>query len=1093
MPIIRIHVLHLCEVRFQACPHRNGHSRSIHTLVTLIVGVLVVLSMPGRAASAGTKRAAGTPSPPASVLGQPFSTLLNINNVSLWASADGRLERQPQSLTAGVTFPPGTSTIVYAGGLVWGGKVSDGSGPLVRAGGQLYNIGTVAGRIVRPGVPEDPANSAVRIYRIRRDWATADLTQDAATYFGLSPLDVSAADIQALRDQYKKDWIEWPWQEGAPYNERNGIPGYQPDSTGLGNAGKDEPGLGNADQVIWFVGNDLNPAVTRRLFGSPPIGLEMQVTLWAYNHIPGLENTVFERYRLIYKGTSTSPPTSRIDSMYFSKWVDPDIGDFSDDLAGSSPDRNLGYAYNSGPVDNQYIRYSLPPPAAGYVLLEGPRVPRPGGTGHWDLQTIGGIANLPMTAFTYFTADTRTLDYQGSAANWWNMLRGYRPSPIAPPQCMTDPSTGECAPFELTGDPVTFDGWIDGVVDPPGDRRFALMSGPCSMALGDTQEVVLALVAALGKDNRDAVTVLKGTADHARDAFNFDFQFYAAVPRPDVRVVELDNKIILDWESDTTRSQQVEQYSSKGYHFESYNIYQFPLATSTPDQAITYLSFDPSQPRYLQITTDKLRNRPLVNGQKYYFAVTARMFNPDPGIVQQRIESPAQILECVPHSPNPGTVYPYSIGQVIRSSQNLNGHNDAMISASYYDPSRPDGHVYKVLFHRASDPATDINEKPRWDLIDSTSGDTLIRRLLADSPPQRIITKGLDIQVTLPLHGLQGVYQVSPGGGDLSLPVYNVPNPGKNYMVVGGGSSQIDTIQGDNVSDNDIEWRFDGDSSWALFMGPSAVQSRWVRVPYTAWERRIYGKDTTNRQIYTTINAIGGDSVWRATVLLDYAYAGTTLNVFYPVTFVNDSIAVGSIFIGGTYYEDAPTRPDGIYIRGFLWVNGQAHSIKVAVRNAFIADLDGDGIAAPRGTTIRFVRYKEVRNGDSKLFVPGSVDSGNVAAAMKEVDRVNVFPNPYYGMNRAEINRLQHFVTFSHLPWQATIRIFNLAGILVKTIVKEDDSQFVTWDLNNENGLQAGGGMYLAYVEMKDRNGVDLGSKVLKLMIVPMDQSPGSH
>ncbi len=1093
MPKAKIHVLHVLDVRSRISVHRSEDPRFVHRAGAVLLAVLVAIVIPVTARSASGKNAPGKPSRPASALGQPFSALLDINNLSVWASADGRMERQPQSLTAGVAFPPGTSTVIYAGGFIWGGSVNDGASPALRVGGQEYKIGTEAGPIVRPGVPEDPDNAGVRIYRIRRDWATADLTQDAAQYFGLAVQDVSAGDIQALRDQYRRDWLEWPWQLGAPYYERNGVPGYQPDSAGVVDSTTDEPGLGSADQVIWYVANDLDPTATRNLFGSPPIGLEMQVTCWGYNHIPGLENVIFERYRLIYKGTATTPPTARIDPFYLAKWADPDVGDFSDDFAGCSPQQNLGYAYNSGPVDDQYVRYNLPPPAVGYVLLEGPRVPSPGGTGHWNLQPIVGYQNQPMTAFTYFTADTRTQDYQGSVQSWWNMLRGYQPAPPAPPACMIDPTTGQCTNFELTGDPVTFDGWIDGKVDPAGDRRIALMSGPSALALGDTQEVVLGLVAALGKNNRDAVTVLKSTTDHARDAFNFDFQFPAAIPQPHVRVVELDNKLILDWESDTSRIRQIEGYQSQGYRFESYNVYQYPLATSTPQQAISYMSFDPTQPRYLQITTDGLRNRPLVNGQKYYFAVTARMFNPDPAIVQQRIESPVQLLECTPHSPNPGTVYPYTIGEVIQTSRNIVGHDDATVSASYYDPSRPDGHLYKVLFHRASDPMTDINEKPKWDLIDSTSGDTLLRRLFADVPPQRIITKGFSIQVSLPLHGLKGVYQTTYGGRGDHDPVFNVPNPENNYMVVGGGSSQLDTIQGGNVSDNDIEWRFAGDSSWALFLGPTAPASRWVRVPYTAWEMRIYGTDTVRRQIYTTVDAEGQDSVWRASVLLDRAFSGQTLRVFYPVTFVNDSIATGSQFIGGQYYDDVTTRPDGVYIRGFLWVNGQAHSEKVAVRSTFIADLDGDGIAAPSGTTIRFERYKEVRNGDSKLFLPAAVDTDNVAAAQREVDRVNVFPNPYYGMNRAEINRLQHFVTFNHLPWQATIRIFNIAGILVKTITKEDDSQFATWDLNNENGLQAGGGLYLAYIEMKDRSGADLGSKVLKLMIVPMDQSPGSQ
>ena len=118
------------------------------------------------------------------------------------------------------------------------------------------------------------------------------------------------------------------------------------------------------------------------------------------------------------------------------------------------------------------------------------------------------------------------------------------------------------------------------------------------------------------------------------------------------------------------------------------------------------------------------------------------------------------------------------------------------------------------------------------------------------------------------------------------------------------------------------------------------------------------------------------------------------------------------------------------------------------------------------------------------MFTPTAVQTNNLDAARQEIEKINVFPNPYYGMNRAEVNRFQRFVRFNHLPYSATIRIFNLAGILVKMIQKQNDSQFIDWDLNNERGLPAASGVYLAYLELKDKLGSDLGTKNLKLMIV---------
>ncbi len=62
--------------------------------------------------------------------------------------------------------------------------------------------------------------------------------------------------------------------------------------------------------------------------------------------------------------------------------------------------------------------------------------------------------------------------------------------------------------------------------------------------------------------------------------------------------------------------------------------------------------------------------------------------------------------------------------------------------------------------------------------------------------------------------------------------------------------------------------------------------------------------------------------------------------------------------------------------------------------------------------------------------------------------------------------------------------MFNLAGVLLKTIRKADDTQFATWDLKNEANLPAAAGVYVIYIDMPD-----LGkTKVLKLAIIPEAQ-----
>ncbi len=1024
--------------------------------------------------------------------GTPAGTLLNIGNITMWAGSDGTMERRPSDRLAGVEFPKGTGTVVYAGGFLWGGLIHDSSAQILRVGGQTYNVGTSPGAIIRPGVSENPSNADVRIYRIRRDWATADLRQDAADIYSEDPQNVTQDQIDAVREQYALDWVEWPWQKGAPYYERNGLPGYQPDPGGRTDSVTDEPGLANADQVLWFVTNDLDPGLTKNLYGSLPIGLEEQVTCWAYASNSPFQNVIYQRCRLIYKGLATTPSNAFVDSMYLAKWVDPDVGDYSDDYAGCSTARSMGYAYNSTNVDIDYADFNLPPPAIGYDLVEGPMVPQAGGNAHRDLTTRKNFTNLPMTAFTYFTVGTRTTDYvfgsyDGTKA-WWNILRGYKPSPISPPACMVNPLTNACTNFELDGDPVTLEGWIDGRTDPAGDRRFVVASGPFSLALGDTQEIVVAMIGALGKDNRDAVTQLFSIDNDAKDYSNENFQLPAPVPVPTLRIVELNDTLMLDWEKDTAQVKKIEQYHSQGFSFDTYKIYQFRSPAGDLSTAYEFPPFDlNSSPRFLPVTADYLRQHELVNGQQYYYAVTSVMFNPDPAFQKPRIESPIVVKTATPHQPNPGTVYPYRIGATVGNVVDFVGVNDATVLPVYYDPTQPDNHVYKVLFHLPPTLLGQLEQKPKWDFIDSTSNDTLVKGIFTDQPPQRVVSRGMTVQVLGVPYYLRDVVEV-PQNSPVKYNVFNTPNPGGEYMVVSAGESVLDTLKSGTTKDNDVELRFSGDSSWTVFPGSYPRTSRWVRVPFSAWQINVTGRDTSYYQLYTFVSDFRTDTLWHTDTVLNQYYDNRKIHVFYPITIMIGGINTGGKDIPGVYNDSIPFVADSFLVKAFIWNSSFLADQYSVIWKVYIADLDNDGVAAPKGTVIRFERYHQIHDLDQKLFFPKPVALHDLAAARQAVEKINVFPNPYYGMNRSEVNSTNRFVTFSHLPYQAVIRLFNIAGTLVRTITKKDQAQFITWDLNNEYGLPVAGGVYLAHITLTDETGVSLGEKILKLMIVPEEK-----
>jgi hypothetical protein len=117
---------------------------------------------------------------------------------------------------------------------------------------------------------------------------------------------------------------------------------------------------------------------------------------------------------------------------------------------------------------------------------------------------------------------------------------------------------------------------------------------------------------------------------------------------------------------------------------------------------------------------------------------------------------------------------------------------------------------------------------------------------------------------------------------------------------------------------------------------------------------------------------------------------------------------------------------------------------------------------------------------DKFTFTTPAPTIGDKELAKEDVKKINVYPNPYYAYNSQSANIFDNFVTFTHLPEKATIRIFTLAGIEVRKLEKNDPSQFLKWDLHNESDLPVASGMYIVYVDMPD-----LGKeKILKLSII---------
>jgi len=1090
----------------------------------------------------------------------PERTLLNIGNWGYWMRDNGESAHTPGGNSGGI-YPRSTAAAIYLDGVLVGGYQND----LLKVSGQIYTTGTVQGYIQNGQIMTD----GVRIYRIRKGWETltlAQVRQDASDFYEKSLGSVSDADAQSILDQYEKDWNEWPTGIGAPFYDLDSDGVYEP-------ADGETPGVANADQIIWYVINDNDPTTTADLYGTDPIGLEMQMTLWGYNQ-PGasLGQIVFKQIRLINKGGGD------LTDAYISLWSDPDVGNYTNDLVGVDTTLSMMFAYNGETTDSDYEAYGLAPPAVGYDFFAGPAVASDscfteaegaGSEGTWgpctaiiNLEERSGYRNLPASSFGYFVAggeysDPGPYGSVEAAREYYNLMRGYAPiDDLVNPTPWID-DTGDTTLFPFAGDPVTGEGHLD---SGPADRRMLINSGPFTLAVGDTQDIVTSIVGGLGDSQLSSITALKNTDLVAQLLFDDLFQSVpSAPPAPNVNVVALDNNVVLDWGSDQTRVSSTEGTMVAGYAFQGYNVYQLPSATASKDNSVLIETYDivdgtltiygniflpeygevvnvPVQfgldkgiKRTFTVDHDYITGGPLYTGSEYYFAVSAYNYNATPNLIEDKALESSLTPLFVKLTPSPvGTSYGADAGTSLEVSHT--GPSQGVVSAIVVDPSGLTGHDYNVSFRDNAEyvSGTDTTLMTLYDIIDVTDNDTLLmsqKQASSQSDFDQPIVDGLQFVVSGPELGIVAIEEYDENGNlvDGTVDSHLNPSLSQTALVFDNRAGAIN--QPAYARDYD---RFD-------YWGMDDVIFDFSKTSLT-WD---YLSEEIHIDAETTLPDYAPFAVYRITFP-----AGDTLRLFAGFW---DSNADGKWSVNGTDDWETPTFGAASWEPIYCWqgydADGNEISYDPANEAQYIADswlgsattantTWGGGAGAfhyPYITaTMIGAYYGCLDNGDcvsgdpgggvSALPIAGSYDKNGVmltvshyfkfttakansssdvftftapatvtsdAIAMVDIEKVNVFPNPYYAFNSLEENRFDKFVTFTHLPAQATIKIFTLNGNIVRTLKKDTDASdvYLKWDLRNEKNLPVASGPYVAHIDMGT-----LGEKLLKLYIIQRNQ-----
>ncbi len=1040
-----------------------------------------------------------------------------INQIFMWVSNNGDGSHDPRTDAQGFYWPGGinaTKGAIFEDGLVWGGKI----GREVRVGGSTYRHSLEAGPILDDGTAADPGDSKYRIYKIRKDWESLPPGPE--------------------KDQYQKDYNEWPGDEGAPYIDVDG--------DGIYTAGVDQPQF-IGDEVLWCVSNDLDASKTTNLYGTLPLGLEQQMTVFGFNRTGSLGDMVFKKYTLINKGSNT------IKDMTVGYWSDTDLGDAADDFTGCDTSLSLGYTYNGSATDDIYNDGA--PPAIGYDFFQGPIVE---GTAADSAKFLGtwkhGYKNLPMTAFTFYINEAGTI-YQDpelgtpqGAIQMYNYLTGYlwNGTPFV------DPNTGEEVKIILAGDPVEGTGWYEGDGWPggpkPNDRRHLMGSGPFTMAPGDTQEVVVGIVIARGADNINSITALKQKDGAAQIAYNLDFKLTPPPPAPVTHAAPADQQVTLWWEPnaesyneldpilpDTIRlnvsgQEYVIPVPDKNFKFEGYRVWQYKDLTGTDPKLLgvydikdsvkdirnfsyNYITInggnisqepiiagnDAGLQRNITITKDAYTNGPLYNGNPYYFAVTAYGYSKysDPPV----LESSPVILEVRPGTPAVDVVDQYNQGDNFSLEQTAGKKNTAKVQFKIVDPSALTGHQYNVVFYGDTVDLAKPGDSLSYSLIDKTTGDTLLKNrtdfvtlsqdevtkayyVAANDTAGKPVIDGFMLLVqdvlrdSLTIHGdqkyyVKGVYEVKgPGGTPIENPINVLGhlNSTKEWSIKAkGGLSRLNWQSGtlkEGIGYDDYELRFTGTSpfyaSGYAFSFVPVTKDDTVgegTVPFEAWDigRKIDSPDDDYR---LTIKVLDFSRTDPSIAIPDHKYSQLPNNDWEQI------FAYNSDFPADNIPTTSGTSKDTAHKFGALSISAT-----------------GPGILPADGTVLRIETLKPLVPGDVFTGVPKAPVQNSAEAAKNNLDKISVFPNPYFGANSLERDKYQRFVRFTNLPNKITIRIFSIAGVFINSLQKEDSNQYLDWNLRNSDGLPIASGIYLAYLDMPG-----IGTKIMKIAVIMEQQ-----
>jgi len=791
------------------------------------------------------------------------------------------------------------------------------------------------------------------------------------------------------------------------------------------------------DQTLWTVFNDANPELhTDGSGGTLPLGIEVRMTVFGFDRKSPLEHMVFIKWEIENKGENF------IEDAYIGLWFDPDLGDAFNDLVGCDPEINLGYCYNADNNDGVYGGTAAA--AVGVDILQG------------ALDPDGN--RLTMTSFGKYIGGTDPRNV--FEADYYVRGKNFKG------QYHTDPVTGQETSYYANGDPVTSTGWVDKA---PADRRMVPGTGPFNMQPGDKQEIIAAIIAAEGNDNLNSLSVLRHYDKYAKVMYVSNFYLYDKMPSPKVNSQAFNEEILLHWDN------KAETYESKGYKFEGYNIYQLENPESeykeswklinsfdikndlrvirdnvidekygTVKEEIIQVLQNEGIQNYIRIDKDYLSGeRELTNGNPYHYVVRAFAYNENK--MPKMIESDFTPVTVIPSGTFPGHEFDKSQLHIEVTYSKINDalpSTDDSVAVTVVNPADLTGHQYKVIFNYLESPFI-IHDKPAfslWHLIDITDNfNTVLSNQWNKTGNENYpITDGFMVKVTgssfpeLENVGTTIWYNTGESNSTRGRFLYGSADYGSYYF---GSSINPETDYQEIVP---VEIRFSTENmQCAYFYKMNGTFTSYNLVPFTVWDTK------NNRQLNCAVledergNTYDGE--WKT--YKDKKQEEPIL------VFSSNYSEISLDFYTGRNIKSSADETDILYFYDWSFYKGTE-----------ISD----------GCKIMYVLTAPGSENDEFYFTAEQPAVDVTLAKSDFKNNIRAVPNPYYLTSLYESNNRERQIMFTGLPEKCTIRIFNLAGIKIREIKKDEPVSYKFWDLKNEYNTPVSSGIYIYVVESKE-------------------------